>query len=411
MSDRMKRIVIALLFLLLVAVIGFGVYYVFFRPTSSPTKPTPSNQQSATGTLPEAGEANGQTGTNGQTGETGLPTAETTPGSATETQQPTTIILKEGVVQQLSLSADGKDARYYDPVEGKFYKITPDGLAKPLSDKLYPNVDSVAWGNSTDQAILTYPDGSKIHVDFQSNAQETLPKHWEGFSFSTNDQQIVAKTITTSPESRYLVIADPSGKNARAIEPLGNNASQTYDAWTANDQVIAYATVGDALGLDRQQIILVGKNHENFKSLVVEGRGFEPLWSPTGQWITYSVWTTANGYKPELWVSGGAPGNLNDNRHDLNIQTWANKCAWHTDKLIYCGVPQTIDEGAGLQPDLYEYNGQDDIVKIDLETGSVTDLGQPDGATSVKQPIVTADGQNFIFTDASTGYLYTYRLP
>jgi len=408
----MKRVIIALLFLLLVAVIGFGVYYVFFRPSSSPATPTPSNPSSATGTLPQAGAGGQQTNTNGQTGETGLPTAETIPGSeATGTQQPTTVILKEGVVQQLSLSSDGKDARYYDPVEGKFYKITPDGLTKPLSDKTYPNVDAVTWGNTSDQAILTYPDGSKIHVNFQTNTQETLPKHWEDFSFSTNDAQVVAKTITTSPESRYLIIADPNGKNARAIEPLGNNADQTYDAWTSNDQIIAYATVGDALGLDRQQIILVGQNHENFKSLIVEGRGFEPLWSPTGQWIAYSVWTTAGGYKPELWVSGGAPGNLNDNRHDLNLQTWANKCAWHTDKLLYCGVPQTIDEGAGLQPDQYEYNGPDDIVKIDLEAGTVTDLGQPDGANSVKQPIVTADGQNFIFTDAATGYLYTYHLP
>jgi hypothetical protein len=412
MSDRLKRVVIALLFLLLVAVIGFGVYYVFFKTLPpATTTPTSPNQPSATGTLPQAGISEGQTGASAQPPENGLPNAQPIEGNGAESVQPTTVILKESVVQQLSPSSDGNNVRYYDPINGKFYKMTPDGLSKPLSDKTYPNVDSVSWANTSDQAILTYPDGSNIHVDFQTDSQETLPKHWEDFTFSTNDRQIVAKTITTSPESRYLVIADPNGKNARAIEPLGENASQTFSAWTANDQIIAYATVGDALGLDRQQIILVGKNHENYKSLLVEGRGFEPLWSPTGNWIIYSVWTTANGYKPQLWVSGGSPGNLNDNRHDLNIQTWANKCAWHTDTLLYCGVPQSVADGAGLQQDTYEYSVQDHIVKIDLEAGTVTNLGTPDGAFSVKQPVVTADGEQFIFTDASTGYLYAYRLP
>lgn len=411
MSDRMKRIIFAFLFLILVAVIGYGIYTVFFKSAVTPPVTPPTEQGTQGGTLPSAGGAGTRTGTGEQTGEFGLPTSETTIENPSATQEPSTVILKESVVQQLSSSADGLSARYYDPIEGKFYKITPDGLTKSLSEKSYPNVDTVTWGNASDQAILTYPDGSKVHVNFQSQTQETLPKHWEDFSFSTNDQNIVVKTMTTSPESRYLIISDPNGKNARAIEPLGENGNQTYSAWTGNDQVIAYATVGEPTGADRQQIILVGKNHENYKSLLVEGRGFEPLWSPTGQWIVYSVWTMSNGYKPELWISGGAPGNLNDNRHKLDIQTWATKCAWHTDKTLYCGVPDTIQEGAGLQPDEYRYSGKDSIVQIDLESGTVTNLGQPSGEPSIKQPVVTADGQNLIYTDANTGYLYTFKLP
>lgn len=406
----MKRIIIAILFLIVVALAAFGMYYIFFKPTKSPATTPTQNQPGEGGNLPSSGQATSGTSANGENPFLGLPTSEQTPGEQATATQPATVILKESVVQQLSPSADGTSARYYDPVDGKFYKVNADGLEKPLSDKAYPNVDTVTWGNASDQAILTYPDGSKIHVDFQTNAQQTLPKHWEDFSFSTDDQHIVAKTITTSPESRYLVISDPDGKNTRAIEPLGENASQAHAAWTGNDQIIAYATVGDPLGLDRQQIILVGKNHENYKGLLVEGRGFEPLWSPTGQWIAYSVWTIANGYKPELWVSGGAPGNMNDNRHKLGIQTWASKCAWYKDKKIYCGVPDSIQEGAGIQPETYKYSGQDSLVGIDLESGTITNYGHPDGDPSIKQPIVTADGENVIFTDANTGYLYTYKL-
>lgn len=410
MSDKLKRIIFAFLFLIFVALIGFGIYTFFFKPSVTPTPTTPTGEQLPGGTLPTSGGAGTRPGTGEQPSELGLPSAETITGGTETVQAPTTIILKESVVQQLSSSADGQSARYYDPTEGKFYKISTDGLTKLLSNKSYPNVDTVTWGNTTDQAILTYPDGSKVHVNFQSDTQETLPKHWEDFSFSTNDQNIVAKTMTTSPESRYLVIADPNGKNPQAIEPLGENGDKTFATWTGNDQVIAYATVGDPLGADRQQIILVGKNHENYKALLVEGRGFEPSWSPTGQWVVYSVWNLANGFKPELWVSGGAPGNLNDNRHKLNIQTWATKCAWRTDSTIYCGVPSEIQEGAGLQPDEYRYSGKDSVVKVDLETGTVTNLGQPSGEPSIKQPIVTANGENLIYTDANTGYLYTFKL-
>lgn len=410
MSERLKRILIAILFLILVAAIGFGIYYVFFRPTS-PVTPTGATPQQNEGTLPTSGEAGGRTGTGSQTGETGLPTSQTIEGERTPVTESSTVILKESVVQQLAPSIDGNAARYYDPIAGKFYKISADGLITPLNNKVYSNVDTVTWGNSTDQAILTYPDGSKIHVNFETGAQETIPKHWEDFSFSTNDQKIVAKTIATSPESRYLVISDPSGKNTQAIEPLGENANKTHAAWTGNDEIVAYANVGEAVGLDREQIILVGKNHENYKALLVEGRGFEPLWSPTGQWIAYSAWNLSNGYKPELWISGGAPGNLNDNRRKLNIQTWASKCAWDTDKFLYCAVPDEIQEGAGLQPDEYKYTSKDSIIKISLETGTVTNLGQPDGEPSIKNPIVTANGENFMYTDAATGYLYAFRLP
>jgi hypothetical protein len=414
MSDRLKRILLIITFFIIVAILAFGMYVVFFRSTAPTAKPTITEQQGEGGVLPSSDKAGTRTGTGtGTTGDDGLPNAETiedtettTPSSAT----PKNTVLRESVVQQLTLSADGASARFYDPIDGKFYKAGTNGAIKTLSDKSYPNIDTVSWGNSTDQAILTYPDGSNIHVNFETGKQETLPAHWEDFQFSSQDDDIVAKTMTTSPESRYLVIAGPDGKNTRAIEPLGENASKAHSAWTPNDQIIAYATTGDAVGFDREQIVLIGKNHENYKSLLVEGRGFEPLWSPSGKWILYSAWNLSNGYRPELWVSGGSPGNLNDDRRKLDIQTWAKKCAWYTDRYIYCAVPESLSEGAGLDPDANKYIGKDRLVEIDLETGAITILGKPGGGLSIKNPVVTEDGENCLYTDASTGFLYTYRL-
>lgn len=411
MSDRLKKIVIAFLFLIVVSLIALGIYLYFFKPAIQQGNPPSPTSTSQGGSLPSAGQATSGTTSGGGQDFIGLPSSvETQNGETQTTLVPTTSMLREGVAQQLSPSADGTSARYYDPVDGKFYKINADGLEKQLGNKSYPNVETVTWGNTSDQAILQFPDGSKIHVDFETGKQDTIPKHWEDFSFSTDDKSIVAKTISTSPESRYLIIADPDGTNTRAIEPLGENANKAFSTWTNNNQIIAYALTGEAMGLDRQQIIMVGKNHENYQGLLVEGRGFEPLWSPSGQLVLYSVWTVANGFKPELWISGGAPGNMNDGRRKLDLQTWASKCAWYKDVKLYCAVPDSLQEGAGLQPDQYKYVGKDSIIEINLENGSVTNLGQPSGEPSVKNPIVTKDGEHLIFTDASTGSLYDFRI-
>lgn len=411
MSERLKKSLLIIAFIIFACGLGYVLYSVFFRPKAAPIEPT-TEQPGTIGELPSSGTAGERpTATTGEG--TGLPPSTSQPG-----EQPTeglpasaqrTQLLNEGISRDVSAAIDGNGARFYDPADAKFYKIDSDGTLKALSDQTFPNVDSVVWGNTSDQAILNFPDGSNVLYNFVTQKQTTLPKHWDGFDFSNNDNQIVAKNESDSPESRYLIVASPDGSNAQAIEPLGENSNKTFPAWTPNGDIIAYATTGQAKGFDRQEIILVGKNHENYNGLVVEGRGFEPLWSPSGQIVLYSVWTVANDYKPELWVSGGAPGNINQNRQKLSVQTWAFKCAWHNETEIICGVPETMPRGAGFQPDQFQ-NTSDRIVRINLADNTVTDLGKPDGGPTVKDPILSTDGSELIFTDAVTGKLYKFGL-
>jgi hypothetical protein len=412
MSDRLKRILFIVFFALFVIGIGTGLYFVFFRSNPSPGAGTAPGETTSTagGTLPPSG-AGGSRPIGGTEGTGTLPESGTVPGAegTGANGQPRTSLLVESVAQQVAPTAQGDGARFYNPVDGKFYRALPDGRVIALGDVSFPNVEAVTWGNTSDQAILTFPDGSNIHYDFQTKSQTTLPQHWDDFNFSTDDQNIIAKSEAVSPESRYLVIADPDGKNPHSVQALGDNGDKVHADWTGNDQVVAYSETGDALGYDRQQIILIGKNNENFRGLVVEGRGFQPLWSPTGQKVLYSVWTVDNGYKPELWVSGGSPDNVNMNRVKLEIQTWADKCAWASDDLLFCAVPENLPQGAGLQPDLFA-TLEDRIVRIDLKTGQKTDLGKPDGNPSVRSPVVTKDGSALLYTDASTGKLYSFNL-
>lgn len=408
MSERLKRILFAVFFLIFTALAGLAIYYVFFRPrVAAPPTPPP---EEAVGELPEAGPAVAVPPA------AALPPGVLPPGvevaplaPAVVPAPPQTVLLHDAVTREVSLSADRTAARYYNPDDGRFYRVNTDGASVPLANQTFPNLDQVTWGKNTDQAILTFPDGTKLHYSFETGQQTTLPKHWERFDFAPDDKQVVAKSAALTPGSQFLIVTDPNGSNARAIEPLGNNADKVFPNWTPNNQIVAYAMVGESKGFDRQEVIMVGQQHENFRALQVEGRGFRPLWSPSGQKILYSVWNAASDYRPELWISGGAPETMNVGRTKLDLQTWADKCVWADDDTIYCAVPAGLPTGAGLQPDLFT-NIPDSFLKIDLQTGAKVALGAPPGTISVRKPVLTADRQHIIFTDALTGKLYDFRI-
>lgn len=411
MSDRFKRILFIVFFLLFSMGVAAVIYFAFFRQILPSPGPGSQPPGSATGTLPGSGpfQPGGSTIPDGS-GE--LPVSPTVPGASTApgADQAQTLILHDGVTQQVSASADGQSARYYNPDDGKFYRVTSDGVSVALSAQTFPDVDAVTWGNSSDQAILGFPDGTKLHYDFRTQKQTTLPKHWDDFNFSPDDKQVVAKSLALNPGSRYLIVTDPTGNNPRAIEPLGENADKTFPVWTPNNQIIAYAEVGSPQGLDRQEIILVGQNHENFRGLQVEGRGFMPLWSPNGSKLIYSVWSSATEYRPELWISGGNPDTVNKDRTKLDLQTWANKCTWGSEDTLYCAVPDSLPSGAGLQPALFT-GLEDSFYHIDLRSGTKTYLGKPEGAVGVSNLVVTGNGRSIMFTDGQTGRLYEFLIP
>lgn len=410
MNDRIKRPLLIIGFFLVVAALAFGLYWVFFRPTPSPVTPTTPSRP--TGALPSAGTGGPQAVTTTEIGPGGLPTAPSQPFVPTIPRGiPTasrTTTLSRDITSNVSVSKGGQ-IRGYNNLDGKFYRVTPEGDAIPMSAQIFNNVESVDWGNSTDKAVINFPDGSNILYDFSNDRQVSLPRHWQDFNFSPDDDKIVAKSVGNNADNRFLVVANPDGTSARAVESLGKNEEKVYTSWSPNNQMIAYSFTGEPLGADRQQIIMLGQNQENFKGLVVEGRGFIPNWAPSGQNILYSVYNRTNGYLPTLWVSGASGDNVNANRVKLQLNTWADKCAWQNDDMLICAVPTELGQGAGLQRELFA-NTPDEIWKINLKTGEKINLGQPSFAPSAANMAVTPDGKAAVFTDSITGQLVRFEL-
>ncbi len=414
---KYKKIFFLIIFLALVALIGFIIYNTFFKPATAPEEVIPGEKEVVTttpgGLLPEAEEGEGVIIT--EEGEERVITGITegqdkqrieiddkARGGVTRTTE-----LVESPTLNPSLHDNGSDLRYYDRKDGHFYRVDKDGNKVLLSEKEFYGVDKVNWSPAESKAIIEYPDGSNIVYDFEQEKQVTLPKHWEDFRFSDKGDKIVMKSIGIDPENRWLAISNPDGSRSQAIEKIGENADKVYPSWSPNDQTIAMHTRG--VDFNRQEVFFVGKNKENFKSTIIEGRGFQPKWSTEGDKLLYSVYSTEDELKPKLWIVNAQGESIGTGRGSLGVETWAEKCTFGNNDQVYCAVPEELPEGAGMFPELAD-NTQDKLYKIDLRTGMKKLIAIPDKAFNISQMMISEDESNLYFTDKTTERLHKIEL-
>lgn len=396
--DR-KRIILLIIFTAIVIGVGFLLWRVFFaQPSQPPTLPPPRDVTGPDDSqFPNAGTGGDRQVIGGED-----PRLPLGPGGPTipVVQQERTVL--DGRVRAVQLSASGK-LRFYNELDGKFYAIDENGNTVALSDDVFFQAENISWSPIDDQAIIEYPDGSNIYYNFDTKEQVTLPRHWEDFAFSPQADQIVAKSIALAPENRYLITANPDGQEVRLVEPMGLNDDKVIVDWSPNKQILAFSKTGASLGADRQEILLVGQYGENFKSLVVEGRGYESIWSESGSKVVYNVYSARNEFKPELWVVDATADSVGDNRRLLTVETWADKCTFQDDRFVYCGVPTSLQTGAGFAPETADRT-PDRIVRIDTQTGLETEIAV-DGTYVVDSIAVSDDGSRLYITDGITSQL------
>jgi hypothetical protein len=296
---------------------------------------------------------------------------------------------------------------YYDLRDSKFYKMDENGNIIPLSDKVFNQVTKVDWAPNADKAVIHYPDGNKTIYNFDTEKQVTLPKHWDDFSFSPNGNHLSGKSLADNPDNRWLIVFSDDGTGARALEPLGDNYDKIYPSWSPNNQSVAMWT--DGIDFNRQKLIFLGLNDENFKSTVIEGRGFEPLWSKEGDKLLYSVYNDNNNMNPKVWVVDAIGNEIGQNRTNLGLDTWASKCTFAGNDDVYCAVPDYLPEGSGLFPEAAN-DSVDSLYHINLKTGSKQMVATPENNVNISQVMVSPDQTKLYFTDRRNGQVYQINL-
>ncbi|MCU0679154.1 MAG: hypothetical protein MUC28_01745 [Planctomycetes bacterium] len=406
---RYKKIFIITGFLIVVLALGYGIFFLFFQPMITGPAPTEPGAATTTAGLPTAATGTGQIvpplerqplpGEEIKSGDFPSPVAQ---GSLTAVTE-----LNKTASLDAVLAGNGSAVQYYNLSDGKFYRIDQNGSATPLNDKVFHGVSQVYWNTDKNSAILEYPDGANIYYDFSSNKQVTLPKHWQDFDFSPDGNQVVMKSLGLDVDNRWLAISSPDGSKVKAIEPLGENEETVYTAWSPNSQIVAMYTEGK--DFNRQEVYFVGQNKENFKSTVVEGRGFQPKWSPTQGRLLYSVYSSQTDMKPMLWIVNATGEEIGTGRRNLGVETWAEKCVFFSDSELYCAVPDQLEAGAGLFPEMARAS-RDNLYKIDPVSGLKQLIAVPDGSYNMSNLIVSADGYYLYFTDETTKRLHKINL-
>lgn len=401
-----KRIIYAVIFVLISIGVGFLIYRVFFYKPKLPEVVVPP-EELVPAVFPEVEEVVERPPV---VPPEVLPVAEEIPAvlPPVPVERPPAV---ERAVDTLVLDATsdavGK-AKFYNQSDGQFYRLQKDGSIKKLSEQVFFNVDKVTWSPVQDEAIIEYPDGANIYYNFNTKKQVTLPKHWEEFTFSPLGDKIAAKSMALSPESRWLITANPDGKSVSAVEAMGNNAGKVTVDWSPAGQVVALSRTGEVLGGDRQEVLFVGLHGENFRSIVVEGRDMRSQWSPDGNKLLYSVFSARNDFKPELWVVNAQGEDIGADRRLLGLNTWADKCAFADKRFAYCAVPAALETGAGFAPALASQT-PDRIYKIDLQTSLKNEMAT-DGEHTIDSMFVGDNGQTLYFTDKNQAGLFSLSL-
>jgi len=417
MQINYKKILIIIGFVILCVVIGYGIYFLFFK--SSPVVDTGGEEvaSSETGDLPsgsEGGQTNIVTGTGGA-----LPSGQTnnSTGSSGENKIPADKIAHGGITQTSklnsspsfasTLSSDGSSVYYYNQSDGKFYKIDGNGQTSLISNKTFYNVENVNWAPDKQKAVIEYPDGANILYDFKAQKQITLPKHWEDFDFSPQSDKIVAKSMGIDSGNKWLITANDDGSQAQAVEHIGDEGDRVYSSWSPNNLSIALFT--ESMDSNRQKLYFVGQNKENFKATIVEGRGIDFQWTPSGDRLLYSVYSDSTSLRPELWIVDAKADNIGSNRQRLNLETWAEKCSVYNENTIYCAVPKNLPEGAGVFSDL-AIDSTDNIYKINLTNNSRQLIAVPDGEYNMQNIIISENEKYLYFTDNQTNNIHKIQL-
>jgi len=412
MSLNLRKILIVLGFVVIVLAFSYLIYLFFFSgPLVSPPVNVNGGPLVNGGSLPVSGpytNGNVAANINGQLPVSGNLNANVNANVNQQLGQPATAKpLTQTLANDMTLAPNGQDLLYYNPQDGRFYRLTPDGKLIKLSDEVFHDVTRVNWSPNKNQAILEYPDSYKIVYDFEKQKQiATLPRHWQDFSFSPDGSRFIGKSLGQDENNRWLMVANNDGSGAQIVETIGTNADKVEVNWSPNNQMVA--TYTESKNFDNQNLYFIGLHGENFKSLTIDGRGFQSKWSPQGDGLLYSIYSSTSDYKPTLWLAN-VQGDSVRTKKNLNINTWAEKCTFYNNDTVYCAVPQKLESGAGLSPELARTT-PDDIYEINLTTGLANKLNVATGGHTVEKITISADGQYLYFTDINDGRLYQINL-
>ena len=399
MNPRTKRILQIVGLVVFVIFLIWLVFALLFKgaPSINPITTTETDTESATG-LAGSETVSDRLFGGSDDEDTALPTSDIADGG-----EVTSVQLTSSAITSPTLTS-GSKITFYNPTDGGFYEIDSNGNITSLSSASFPSAETVVFDDTGNKAALEFPDGSNIVYDISTGKQTTFPSHWEEFEFSDDGDELVSKSITGAPT---LVLTNSDGTQAANIAELGSNAHEIELNWSPNNSIVGFSETGSAQSaFGRQEIYLIDDRGEAIGSIIVEGKNFSAIWSPSGNFILYSIADTTNNDLPALWFTN-AVGDIGSSRTNLQIPTWVEKCTFQDETYVICAIPDEVPNHSGFDHRIV--TSGDSLYRINIATGVTQIIADPIEDIQIENLSVSDDGSILYFTDAN-GILNRLRL-
>ena len=308
-----------------------------------------------------------------------------------------------------TISADGQKVKYYSKENGNVFesKFNGTGLTR-ISSAVLPDILKILWSPDKNKVISVFKDAQtgvkKYYYNYQTGSSKPLNQSIKQAAWSPDGSKIAYQFFDETAVINNISASDPDGSDWKNVLPT--RLRDLIIEWPKRD-IIAFRTKPSGLAPS----ILYGVDPGNGKITNVLSHvfGLSVLWSPNGEKLIYSR-TDENGKNLTLAFSDWK----GETSKDVNISTFAEKCAWSQDnRTIFCAVPTILPDNAVLPDDYYKniLNISDEIWQMNLDTGEKTkiDLGQ-DIAIDANELILNSQEEYLLFINRKDGLLYSLRL-
>lgn len=389
MNAKLKKILIIITVILVIALIGLLVYNFFIKK--------PVTQEGAGELLPESEEGE-----------------EFEPEQETVTPQPEMkikVISEIGVIAP-TLTKEENGVIYYSRSNGKIWKSDWDGsnLIK-VSDTILEGLVNSLWSPNKEKVISIFQSSvgkiSKYFYNFNTGKAVPLDKYIKYTTWSPDSNKIAYQYYNEYTDNNSINIANPDGSNYQAI--LRTRIKDLIVEWPKGSEIFLREKPS---GLVQSSLYSVNSLSKTFNKVVSDIYGFSLKWSLDGSKILYSK-TDSEGKNITIFTAE----RNGSNQKNINISTLAEKCTWSQDpRIIYCAIPKNINEAELLPDDFYKgtFSADDEFWEINIETQEKNKLlnesQTPDEKYDAINLFLSPDESYLFFVNKADGKLYSVEL-
>ena len=327
MNTKLKKILIILISVLIVALIGLLIYNLFIEPSEE-------NGLGA-GELPEGEESELGPGGEGE---------EITPKPELKIKA----ISTERVLSP-TLSADNTKVIYYSQYNGNVWQSAFDGSGlMKVSSAALDNLKEIIWSPDKTKVISIYQDEeeniSKYSYNYNTGKVFLLDPFIQEIIWSPQSDKIVYQYTNETTDDNNISTANPDGANWQSI--FQTRMKNINLSW-AGSEITFYEKPS---GLIQGSLFILNPLTKNLTKVLSDVYGMAAKWSPQGDKVLYSK-TGNQGKNIGLYI---APKD-GSREITIGISGLIEKCVWSQDnRTIFCAVSNNIDEAEILPDDFYK---------------------------------------------------------